>query len=256
MEVRDVKMLGRFAEDVGNMGQRLKEMLVAFVSGQHLRLGASSRVFTLHALTLGKIANHSLREYRLCRQSLITQVGHSAKIRNPKIARHLRQSDEVLKSRRRFFCSNAISSVAVASAQSASPTQSDVALQLRQIVAAIMVEAEIKLQLSAAPSLCLDHEAVVYSLALQRMPFTPPYSALPQQDLYLPTLGARQHRREGGLAHLRNSGALERERSSRSGGGRTVLVRCVRRKPACRDLHTLGEHVNLQTAARSHLPGD
>ena len=77
------------------------------------------------------------------------------------------------------------------------------------------------------PSLCLDHEAVVYSRALQRMPFTPPYSALPQQDLYLPTLGARQHRREGGLAHLWNSGAL-----------------------------ALGEYVNLQTAARSHLPGD
>jgi hypothetical protein len=88
------------------------------------------------------------------------------------------------------------------------------------------------------------------------MPFTPPYSALPQQDLYLPTLGARQHHREGGLAHLRNSGSLEREHSSRCGGGKTVLVRCVRRKPACRDLHTLGEYVNLQTAARSHRPGD
>ena len=88
------------------------------------------------------------------------------------------------------------------------------------------------------------------------MPFTPPYSALPQQDLYLPTLGARQHHREGGLAHLRNSGSLQREHSSRCGGGKTVLVRCVRRKPACRDLHTLGEYVNLQTAARSHRPGD
>ena len=58
------------------------------------------------------------------------------------------------------------------------------------------------------PSLCLDHEVVVYSRALQRMPFTPPYSALPQQDLYLPTLVDRQQCREGGLAHLWNSGAL------------------------------------------------
>ena len=105
----------------------------------------------MHALTLEKIADQVLREYRLCRQSLITLVGHSVKISNPKIAQHLRQIAAALKYRRRFFCIAPISAEAVDSAKSASPTRMEsVALQLRQISAAIMAEMKIKLSLNAA----------------------------------------------------------------------------------------------------------